>query len=57
MKTIINGRMYDTETAEKIAGWDNGIYGRDFRSCEETLYKKKTGEYFIYGSGGADSKY
>ena len=57
MKKIINGRMYDTETAEKIEEWDNGIYGNDFRSCEETLYKKKTGEYFIYGSGGANSKY
>ena len=57
MKKIINGRMYDTETAEKIEEWDNGIYGNDFRSCEETLYKKTKGEYFIYGSGGALSKY
>ena len=57
MKKIINGRLYNTETAEKIAEWNNGIYGNDFRSCEETLYKKKTGEYFIYGSGGALSKY
>ena len=57
MKKIINGRMYDTETAEKIEEWDNGMYGNDFRACEETLYKKKTGEYFIYGHGGALSKY
>ena len=57
MKKIINGRMYNTETAEKIQEWDNGMYGNDFRSCEETLYKKKTGEYFIQGSGGALSKY
>ena len=57
MKKIINGRLYNTETAEKIAEWNNSIYGNDFRSCEETLYKKKTGEYFIYGSGGALSKY
>ena len=49
--------MYDTDTAEKIAEWDNGIFGNDFRTCEETLYKKTTGEYFIYGSGGALSKY
>ena len=48
--------MYDTETAEKIEEWDNGLYG-DFRTCEEILYKKKTGEYFINGSGGALSKY
>ena len=57
MKKIINGRMYNTETAYKIQEWDNGMYGNDFRGCEETLYKKKTGEYFIYGSGGALSKY
>ena len=57
MKKIINGRMYDTETAKKIEDWDNGMYGNDFRACEEILYKKRTGEYFIYGSGGALSKY
>ena len=57
MKKIINGRMYDTETAKNVQEWDNGIYGNDFRACEETLYKKKNGEYFIYGSGGALSKY
>ena len=49
--------MYNTETADKIQEWDNGMYGNDFRACKETLYKKKTGEYFIYGSGGALSKY
>ena len=49
--------MYDTDTAEKIQEWDNGIFGNNFRTCEETLYKKTTGEYFIYGSGGALSKY
>ena len=49
--------MYDTETAYKIQEWNNGMYGNDFRICEETLYKKKTEEYFIYGSGGALSKY
>ena len=49
--------MYNTKTAEKIQEWDNGMYGNDFRSCEETLYKKTTGEYFIHGSGGALSKY
>ena len=49
--------MYDTETAEEIAEWDNGILGNDFRACRETLYKKKKGEYFLCGSGGALSKY
>lgn len=36
MKKIINGKMYDTETARKIATSDEGV-----------LYEKKTGEYFL----------
>ena len=57
MKKVINGKLYNTKTAEIIYEWDNGIYGNDFRSCEETLYKTKKGAYFIAGSGGAMSKY
>ena len=56
MKKIINGKRYDTETAEKMASWDNGMYG-SFGYVEETLYRKKTGEFFIYGKGGARSQY
>lgn len=57
MKKIIAGKLYDTETAKEIGYWDNGIYGNDFRACEETLYLKKTGEYFLHGEGGPLSKY
>ena len=57
MKKIIDGKRYDTETATKIHEWDNGIYGNDFKSCEEALYKTKNGAYFLYGSGGPASKY
>lgn len=57
MKRIINGKMYNTETAELIHEWDNGSYGSDFRSCEESLYKTKKGAYFTAGSGGPMSKY
>lgn len=56
MKKIINGRKYDTETATLIAKWDNGIYG-DFTSVSEELYEKRNGEWFLYGSGGAKTKY
>lgn len=56
MRKIINGKMYDTNTAKVIGTWSNYKYG-DFNYCEETLYKKKTGEYFLYGEGGALSKY
>ena len=57
MKKYINSKVYDTETAECVGEWDNGRYGRDFSACEERLYRKRTGEYFLYGSGGPMSKY
>ena len=43
MKKIINGKRYDTETAEKIGVWDNARSISDFDCCEETLYRKRTG--------------
>ena len=57
MKQVIDGKIYNTETAELIHEWDNGLYGNDFGQCEESLYKTKKGAYFIAGSGGAMSKY
>jgi hypothetical protein len=57
MKRIIDGLKYDTDTAALIAEWDNGIYGSDFKSCEESLYKTAKGAYFIAGEGGPMSKY
>ena len=57
MKKIISGKLYDTETAKGIAVWSNGRSYRDFNHCVETLYKKRTGEYFLHGVGGPMSKY
>ena len=46
MRTIINGRLYNTETAKEIFTNDiHDVYGS--WHIYETLYKKKTGEYFI----------
>ena len=56
MKKIIYNKMYNTETATEI-GSDNYSYSNDFRYWLEILYKKKTGEYFLYGEGGPMSKY
>ena len=56
MKKIINGRKYDTDTATLIGEWSDG-YPRDFRYQCETLYRKRTGEFFLHGEGGAMSKY
>lgn len=57
MKKIINGKVYDTETAKVVGGWDNGLGRRDFGNVVEILYRKRTGEYFIHGEGGPASKY
>ena len=57
MKKVINGKVYNTETAIKVAGWDNGIFSNDFRNCSEELYKTKKEAWFLYGKGGAMSKY
>lgn len=57
MKKIISNKMYDTETAKKIASQSHGEGPRDINYCCETLYKKRTGEYFLHGEGGPASKY
>lgn len=57
MKKIINQKRYDTETAKSCGSWGNDYSKRDFQWCEETLYQKKTGEFFLYGEGGPMSKY
>lgn len=56
MKKIIEGKRYDTDTANLVASWDNGKFG-DFGFIEEALYRKRTGEYFIHGEGGAQTRY
>ena len=57
MKKIINGKKYDTETATPVASFSNSGGWRDFAHYEETLYRKKTGEFFLYGEGGPMTKY
>ena len=54
MKKIINNRLYDTETARKIGGCDGG---EGLTGWTEILYRKRTGEYFLYGEGGPMTKY
>ena len=55
MKKIINGKKYDTDTAKSMLSWSNDR--TDFSYCYEELYRKKTGEFFLYGHGGPMSKY
>ena len=57
MKKIINNKVYDTTTARKIGTWCSPELPNDIQYTEETLYRKKNGEYFLHGSGGPASVY
>lgn len=57
MRKIINGRKYDTETATEVGYWQNMGDTRQFEYMCETLYRKRGGEYFLHGEGGAATKY
>lgn len=57
MRKIINGKMYNTETAEEIDWRENMTNPGDYGYYKETLYRKKTGEFFLRGKGNAASMY
>lgn len=55
MKRKINGRTYNTDTAEAIYWYSGQPGGGDI--VNEVLYKTKKGEYFLSGEGGYFSEY
>lgn len=65
MRKVISGKMYDTQTAEKLGEWNSKmkgmlIYERAVENSyggywEEAVYRKKTGEYFLYTWSYLDS--
>jgi hypothetical protein len=57
MRAVIEGRRYDTETADLIARWSYGDGPQDWHHVQEKLYRTRQGSWFIAGSGGARSKY
>jgi len=57
MKKIIDGKLYNTDTANELGYYTDGSNWSDFRHVEETLYRKRTGEFFLYGEGGPMTQY
>jgi hypothetical protein len=59
MKAIIDGKRYDTETAEEIGSFDYGHYpgSGDFSHWSATLYQTKAGTFFLHGEGGALTRF
>lgn len=60
MKKIIDGKMYNTETATRIGngGSPGGVSRSDFNYYyDEDLYRTKKGAFFLVGEGGPMTKY
>mgnify|MGYP007122074196 CR=1 FL=1 len=55
MKKVIGGKVYDTEKAKRLGS--DGKWDRSFSAWSETLYQKRTGEFFLHGEGGPATKY
>ncbi|MCI6548634.1 MAG: hypothetical protein MR415_08320 [Coriobacteriaceae bacterium] len=59
MRKIIDGKLYDTDKAQQVGEpWGPaGLGTGDLDWLEETLYRKRTGEYFLHGEGGPRTRY
>lgn len=56
MRAIVNGKLYDTETANLIASHEHVEVGFLF-FIRQQLYITRDGEYFLFGQPGGDSRY
>ena len=56
MKKIVEGKRYDTETATLIGEYGSGSHG-DFERIHEGLYRTRTKNYFVSGTGGPKTRY
>jgi hypothetical protein len=58
MRKVINGKTYNTEAATELGSDDrNELRMDDFCFFQETLYRSRTGNYFLYGIGGARTRF
>lgn len=57
MNKIINGKRYDTDTAKQVGCWENMGDASSLDYQAQTLYRKRTGEFFLHCEGGARTPY
>lgn len=55
MRKVINGKIYNTDTALEICDLKCNCYCSDFGFHETKLYRTPKGRYFIAGHGNAAS--
>lgn len=56
MRKIIENKVYDTDTAKKMGTFRTKTSG-DFDYYKVSLYRKKTGEFFLHTYGEFKNKY
>jgi hypothetical protein len=48
VRAIVEGRVYDTSTAEKLFSYNNSrTEGGKYKASEQTLYRTARGSYFL----------
>jgi len=58
MKKVIDGALYNTDTAQELGYVEPAGYNSsDFNYFKETLYRTKSGKYFLHGEGHGNSRY
>ena len=53
MYKVINGKKYNTDTAKLLGTWYAEYSPTDFNYYGESLYRTKSGNFFMYGEGKA----
>ena len=53
MKKVIDGKLYNTDTADLIAEDDNGRPDNDVHHFRQELYRTGKGACFVFREGGA----
>lgn len=55
MKRVIDGKLYDTDTAELVCELECPVAYGSFGWHDTALYRTKRGRFFLAGRGGARS--
>lgn len=56
MEKMVHNRRYNTGTSDLLGSWINSSQEESSYFVEE-LYQKRSGEYFLYGKGGSNSRF
>ena len=56
MRKVIDGKLYNTETAKQVGG-DSYFHFGEFQYWCEELFRTDQGNWFLYGEGGEKFSY